>query len=116
MLLVFVVGISRTENIIVCTAVSALIQYFTLAAAFWMGAEAVLMFKKLIIVFGRTTKSFLVVISLICWGNGTALVPACFEVLSFSSGVPLIFPATGLATLATGENYLISSPSDDFEG
>lgn len=69
MLLAFVVGIDRTENLIACTAISSLIQYFTLTSAFWMGAEAVLMFKKLIIVFGRTTKSFLVIISLICWGN-----------------------------------------------
>ena len=69
MLLVFVVGIDRTENIYVCTAISALIQYFTLAAAFWMGAEAILMFKKLVIVFGRTTKTFIAIISLICWGE-----------------------------------------------
>lgn len=69
MLLVFVVGIKRTENTIVCTAISSLIQYFTLASACWMGGEAVLMFKKLIIVFGRTTRSFIVVVSLICWGK-----------------------------------------------
>lgn len=69
MLLVFIVGIDRTENTIVCTTISALIQYFTLASAFWMGAEAVLMFKKLIIVFGRTTSLFIGLVSLICWGN-----------------------------------------------
>lgn len=69
MLLIFVVGIKRTENVIVCTAVSTLIQYFTLASALWMGAEAILMFKKLIIVFGRITRSFIVTISLICWGR-----------------------------------------------
>lgn len=69
MLLVFVVGIRITENVVACTAISAFIQYFTLAAAFWMGAEAVLMFKKLIIVFGRTTKTFIIIISTICWGK-----------------------------------------------
>lgn len=69
MLLVFVVGIKRTEHTIACTAVSTLIQYFTLASVFWMGGEAILMFKKLIIVFGRTTRSFIVIISLICWGK-----------------------------------------------
>ena len=67
MLFVFVVGIDRTENEYACTAVSMLILYFTLASAFWMGAEAVLMFKKLIIVFGHTTNVFIGVISLICW-------------------------------------------------
>ena len=69
MLLVFAVGVERTENSIGCTIASVLIQYFTLASVFWMGAEAVLMFKKLIIVFGRISNTFLVVISLICWGK-----------------------------------------------
>ena len=68
MLLVFVIGAERTEHIIGCTLASVLIQYFTLASVFWMGAEAVLMFKKLIIVFGRISTTFIVVISLICWG------------------------------------------------
>ena len=48
-------------------AVSALIQYFTLVAVMLMGAEAVLMFKKLVIVFGSTSAKFFVVVSLICW-------------------------------------------------
>ena len=69
MLLVFTVGVERTENSIGCTIASVLIQYFTLASVFWMGAEAVLMFKKLIIVFGNVTTKFIVAISLICWGN-----------------------------------------------
>ena len=68
MLLVFVVGVERTENTIGCTIASVLIQYFTLASVFWMGAEAVLMFKKLIIVFGRISTTFIVVVSVICWG------------------------------------------------
>ena len=69
MLLVFAVGVERTENNIGCTIASVLIQYFTLASVFWMGAEAVLMFKKLIIVFGRISTTFIAVISLICWGR-----------------------------------------------
>jgi hypothetical protein len=69
MLLVFVIGVERTENPIGCTIASVLIQYFTLASVFWMGAEAVLMFKKLIIVFGRISTTFIVITSLICWGK-----------------------------------------------
>ena len=69
MLLVFVIGVERTENTIGCTIASVLIQYFTLASVFWMGAEAVLMFKKLIIVFGRISTTFIVITSLICWGK-----------------------------------------------
>ena len=51
--------------------VSVQIHYFTLAAVMFMGAEAVLMFKKLIIVFGQTTAKFFVTISLICWRKCT---------------------------------------------
>ncbi|ORU94620.1 MAG: hypothetical protein A6F71_09405 [Cycloclasticus sp. symbiont of Poecilosclerida sp. M] len=68
MLLVFIVGIDRVENNVACTIMSLSIQYTTLVAVFWMGAEAVLMFKKLIIVFGSITTKFHVITSLICWG------------------------------------------------
>ena len=68
-LIVFVAGVDRTENIILCTAISMLIQYFTLASVFWMGAEAMLMFKKLVIVFGSVTTKFLILVSAICWGK-----------------------------------------------
>ena len=67
LLLVFMVGIERNENEIVCTAMSALIHYFTLATVFWMGAEAVLMFQKIIIVFGSITTKYFVIVSLITW-------------------------------------------------
>ena len=48
-------------------AVSALIHYFTLVSVMFMGAEAVLMFQKLVIVFGSTSTKFFVTVSLICW-------------------------------------------------
>ena len=69
MYLFFLVGIDRTENVAVCTIMSVCIQYFTLAALFWMGAEAVLMFQKLIIVFGVVTKKYIAIVSLIAWGK-----------------------------------------------
>ena len=80
MLLVFVIGIKRTENSIACTAISFLIQYSTLASAFWMGGEAILMFKKLIIVFGRITKTFLITISVICWGKLNSYARYCWGI------------------------------------
>ena len=53
-------------------AVSALIHYFTLVAVMFMGAEAVLMFKKLVIsVFSSTSTKFFVGVSLICWRKCT---------------------------------------------
>ena len=69
MLIVFVAGIDKTNVYGGCVAASALIHYFTLAAVMWMGAEAVLMFQKLILVFHQTTTKFIVVVSLICWGK-----------------------------------------------
>jgi len=69
MLIVFVAGIDKTGVYGGCVTASALIHYFTLVAVMWMGAEAVLMFQKLIIVFHQTTTKFIVVVSLICWGK-----------------------------------------------
>ena len=74
MLLFFLVGINRTENDVACTVMSLVILYFTLAAVLWMGAEAVLMFQKLIIVFGRITTRYIVVVSLTCWCKYTVVV------------------------------------------
>ena len=47
--------------------VSVLIHYFTLVAVMWMGAEAVFMFQKLVIVFSQTTTKYIVTVSLVCW-------------------------------------------------
>ena len=67
MLLFFLIGIDRNENEVLCTAMSLLIHYFSLASVMWMGAEAVLMFQKLIIIFGNLTPRYFIVSSLICW-------------------------------------------------
>ena len=67
MLIVFVCGINRTRVYGGCVAVSAMVHYFTLAAVMWMGAEAVLMFQKLVLVFHQTTTKFIIAGSLICW-------------------------------------------------
>ena len=71
MLIIFVCGINRTAIYGACVAVSALIHYFTLVAVMFMGAEAVLMFQKLVLVFGSTSTKFLVTVSLICWRKCT---------------------------------------------
>ena len=67
MLLVFVTGIDRIEKLGVCVTVSVLIHYFTLSAVMWMGAEAIIMFQKLVRVFVHTTTRQIVIISLVCW-------------------------------------------------
>ena len=47
--------------------VSVLIHYFTLVAVMWMGAEALFMFQKIVIVFVRISTHYLIAITLICW-------------------------------------------------
>eukprot|EP00731_Ephydatia_muelleri_P003801 Em0001g3801a len=67
MFLVFVIGIDRTERFGGCVTVSVLIHYFTLASVMWMGAEALFMFQKIVLVFFQATTRYLVVLSIICW-------------------------------------------------
>ena len=52
-----------------CVMVSVLVHYFTLVAVLWMGAEALLMFQKLVIIFTRITTKFIVFVSIICWSK-----------------------------------------------
>ncbi|XP_064387261.1 adhesion G-protein coupled receptor G2-like isoform X2 [Halichondria panicea] len=67
LLVVFVAGIDQTKPYAGCVVVSVLIHYFSLVAVMWMGAEAVLIFKKIVIIFGEITTSYIIVVSLICW-------------------------------------------------
>lgn len=75
MMLVFVTGIEQTDVYGACVSVSVLIHYFTLASIFWMAAEALLMFRKLVFVFKRTTNNFIIVVSIACWGKIIAVLP-----------------------------------------
>ena len=50
-----------------CVTVSVLLHYITLVAVMWMGAEALLMFQKLVIVFVNITTKYIVIVSVICW-------------------------------------------------
>ena len=80
MLIVFVVGIDKTKLYGGCLTVSVLIHYFGLVSVMWMGAEAVLMFRKLVIVFGQTTTRFIIAVSLVCWCK--CLSVNCFTVVA----------------------------------
>ena len=73
MMVVFIVGIDRTENRYVCISVSALLHYFTLASVLWMGAEALLMFRKIVFVFSQVSKKFIVIVTLTCWCKSSCL-------------------------------------------
>jgi hypothetical protein len=52
-----------------CVMVSILVHYFTLVAVMWMGAEALLMFQKLVLVFTRVTTKYIISVSIICWSK-----------------------------------------------
>ena len=52
-----------------CVTVSVLVHYFTLVAVMWMGAEALLMFQKLVIVFTQITTKLIICVSIICWSK-----------------------------------------------
>ena len=69
MLIVFVVGIDRVSVRAGCITVGVLIHYFALVAWMWMGAEAVLMFQKLVIVFTHLTWKYFLIVSIACWGK-----------------------------------------------
>ncbi len=75
MLVFFLVGVNRTEVPEVCTLFSSLIMYFTHTAVFWMGAEALLMGKKLVFdVFGRVSMTkFTIIVSFVAWGECNSL-------------------------------------------
>ena len=69
MLLVFVAGIGRTENRAGCITVGVLLHYLILVVWMWMGAEATLLFQKLVVVFKNLTTIYMVIVSIICWGK-----------------------------------------------
>ena len=71
MLIISLVLISVTETASVryggCMTISVLVHYFALVAVMWMGAEALLMFRKVVIVFVHITTKYIVTVSLVCW-------------------------------------------------
>ena len=69
MLLVFIVGVDKKAVYEGCVTVSALLHYFSLVSVMWMGAEAVLLFQKLVLVFRKLTTRKIVITSIGCWGK-----------------------------------------------
>ena len=44
-------------------------EYTILVVLMWMGAEGLLLFQKLFLIFKKTTTLYIIVVSLICWGE-----------------------------------------------
>ena len=91
MLLVFVSGINQTQTYGGCVTVSALIHYFTLVTWMWMGAEAVLMFQKLVIVFFHITTRYIIAVSFVCWCKYKLNCTSAWDTKSY----PYIFHYSG---------------------
>ena len=73
-----------------CVTVSVLVHYFTLVAVMLMGAEALLMFKKLITVFAKITKKYIISVSIVCWGK--------LNILYLHLRLAVVFQGTQLKT------------------
>ena len=50
-----------------CVSISIFVHYFALVAVMWMGAEALLMLQKVVIIFVHITTKYIVTLSLVCW-------------------------------------------------
>ena len=91
MLAVFLIGILVNKNEIVCSIASVLLQYFVLSSMLWMVAQGVLMFRKLVIVFGLISTKFIVTVSLLCWCKfklSLFFTPA-FKLFYFACSLPV---------------------------
>ena len=109
MLIVFVVGIDKTSMYGGCLTVSVLIHYFALVSVMWIGAEAVLMFQELVIVFGQTTTRFIVAVSLVCWCKFLSV--NCFTTVAICMGTRFDFGPEGSRYECANAWWLKSYPS-----
>ena len=70
LLVVFLVGIERTKNSLVCHTVAALLHYFMLTTFIWMAVEAVNLYRMLVTVFRKGSRSkFFAAVSAVAWGK-----------------------------------------------
>lgn len=68
--IVFVIGIDQTQSPTACTAVAALLHYFTLSSVLWMGIEGVNLYILLVRVMDvPRTRRFMPIACLVAWGN-----------------------------------------------
>ncbi|KAG9327910.1 hypothetical protein JZ751_018376, partial [Albula glossodonta] len=70
--LVFLTGISRTENRVGCGLVAALLHYFFLAAFCWMCLEGVQLYRMVVLVFNTTLRPLVMMAA--GYGVPTAIV------------------------------------------
>ena len=69
LLVVFLAGIERTENRIICQAVSILLHYFLLSTFCWMAALSYEIFRKVVVIWWTDIKYYLTKAIVFSQGN-----------------------------------------------
>lgn len=70
----FILAIHSTFSVGFCAFVGALLQYFFLATFLLMGAEAINLYMKLVVVLGSNIQHFVIKVSVLCWGKNNGSI------------------------------------------
>ena len=70
-LLIFLIGVSRTESRVQCQATAILLHYFLLSTTFWMTVEGLNLYLCFVKVMdrGRSSRIFMLRSSFFAWGE-----------------------------------------------
>ena len=80
LLIVFIAGAARTENLIGCRFVAVLLHYFVLATVMWMGVEGYNMYMSFVQVMATYQSKFMLKASAVAWG-----VPGVIVIITIAS-------------------------------
>ncbi|XP_078355587.1 adhesion G-protein coupled receptor G6-like [Oculina patagonica] len=80
LLIVFIAGAARTENVIGCRIVAVLLHYFALATVMWMGVEGYNMYMSFVQVMATYQSKFMLKASAVAWG-----VPGVIVIITIAS-------------------------------
>lgn len=65
----FILAIHSKDVSVLCAIVAILLQYFFLVTFMLMGAEAINLYLKLVIVLGGTIEHYVLKAAVICWSK-----------------------------------------------
>ena len=74
LLIVFIAGAERTENLIGCRIVAVLLHYFSLSSVMWMGVEGYNMYMSFVQVMATYQSKFMLKASVVAWGLPALIV------------------------------------------
>nr|XP_054768439.1 adhesion G-protein coupled receptor G2-like [Lytechinus pictus] len=100
--IVFVIGIDQTQSPTACTAVAALLHYFTLSSVLWMGVEGVNLYILLVRVMDvPRTRRFMPVACLVAWG-----IPIGFVLIGLFQIGPDQYREESFCFLSRGPHFI----------